>query len=168
MYTKEIKVLNSLKVGYLYFRDFEHPLAYQSDNSVYLHRHIASIAHGRWLSTLEHVHHINENKLDNTVENLVVCSASEHAKIHNKSSFTTCLVCGVGFEMFNSKSKFCSQDCFKFFCVKDKSITKALLDQLIPLYSWVDLGKMFSYSDVGIKKRAKSMGCNIPVRRKIK
>jgi hypothetical protein len=45
--------------------------------------------------------------------------------------------------------------------IKDKTITKDILDELIPLMSWVDLGKMFGYSDNGIKKRAKALGCDV-------
>lgn len=34
--------------------------------------------------TNEHVHHINENKRDNRLENLQVLSKSEHARLHGK------------------------------------------------------------------------------------
>jgi len=50
--------------------------------------------------------------------------------------------------------------------IKDISITKDVLDPLILKHSWTVLGSMFGYSDNGIKKRAKALGCTIPVRNK--
>lgn len=45
--------------------------------------------------------------------------------------------------------------------IKNREITKEELDRLIPKYSWVALGKLFGYSDNGIKKRAIALGCTI-------
>ena len=39
---------------------------------------------GRPLTPDEHVHHINEDKLDNRIENLRVMSRSEHTAFHNR------------------------------------------------------------------------------------
>ncbi len=177
MYDKEIRLLKGLKCGYLQFRDHSHPLAY-GDGSIYYHRHLASIKIGRWLYSSEHVHHIDENKLNNSLENLKVLTASEHSKLHNPQTdfghddrtleSYTCVNCTGEFHPLRaSKTKqYCSQDCFKAATVKDKEITKELLDSLIPITSWKDLGKMFNYSDVGIRKRAKALGCNIPTRKR--
>jgi len=41
---------------------------------------------GRKLTRKEHVHHINGDKLDNKVENLMVMSNSEHQKLHWKET----------------------------------------------------------------------------------
>jgi hypothetical protein len=37
---------------------------------------------GRRLENNEHVHHINGDKVDNRIANLVVLTSSEHAKLH--------------------------------------------------------------------------------------
>jgi hypothetical protein len=52
-----------------------HPYTYE-------HVLVAEAAIGRRLLPNEHVHHINEVKLDNRPENLYVCTASEHRTIH--------------------------------------------------------------------------------------
>lgn len=176
MYNKEITLLKGLKCGYLQFRDHSHPLAY-SDGSVYYHRHLASLSMGRWLETRDHVHHRDENKLNNTVSNLQVLTASEHAKIHNPTTEFgpdsrcleeyVCINCGNIFHPLYASivKKYCSDLCSHQSRIRNKELTKELLDELIPLHTWGALGLMFDYSDVGIRKRAKALGCNIPNRR---
>lgn len=162
MYTKEIKVLTGLKNGYLQFRDWEHPLHYASDGSVYLHRHLASIKIGKWLTSEDHVHHIDENRLNNDSSNISVLTAKEHALLHNGCvGMYICPVCGAEFEPHNSKSIHCSTECSHTAAIKNKELTKEILDELIPITSWVALGNMFGYTDNGIKKRAKVLGCDI-------
>lgn len=48
--------------------------------AVYEHRHIMELHLGRKLLRYEHVHHINEDKTDNRIENLKVLTANEHFK----------------------------------------------------------------------------------------
>jgi hypothetical protein len=54
-----------------------HPYTYE-------HVLIAEKMIGRRLNKNEHVHHINELKLDNRPENLLVCTASEHRTLHRQ------------------------------------------------------------------------------------
>lgn len=46
------------------------------------HMLVAEKTIGRFLRDDEVVHHINENKLDNTPENLLVLTQSEHIRLH--------------------------------------------------------------------------------------
>lgn len=55
---------------------------------VYLHREIMEDHLGRKLRPSEHVHHINEDKTDNRIENLVVVSNSEHQRLHRLGKST--------------------------------------------------------------------------------
>lgn len=49
---------------------------------IYEHRVVMEKILGRKLASNEHVHHINHNKTDNAAENLLLMSASEHAREH--------------------------------------------------------------------------------------
>lgn len=72
------------KGDYFYCIVRDHPNRTKNDY-VLLHRVIVENHLGRLLNADEVVHHINEDKKDNRIENLEVLTASEHAK-HHKSS----------------------------------------------------------------------------------
>ena len=48
------------------------------------HRYLMEQTLGRKLLRTEHVHHIDGNKENNSLENLVVMSKAEHAKLHHR------------------------------------------------------------------------------------
>ena len=48
----------------------------------YEHRHVMQVHLGRKLSMREHVHHIDGNKSNNSLSNLVVINIVDHAKLH--------------------------------------------------------------------------------------
>jgi hypothetical protein len=54
----------------------------ESDKYILEHRLVMSHHLGRRLLPSEHVHHINENRQDNRIENLQILSCSEHARKH--------------------------------------------------------------------------------------
>ncbi len=169
MYSKPINA-KAKNNGYLCFYDKDHPLA-TTDGRVPLHRHLASVYIAkRWLNSTEQVHHIDGNKENNDISNLEILSVTEHFYRHHTKLETltaTCSTCSKIFRYTNRTGvgMFCSLECNKQ--IKNRDITKEILDGLIPKHTWVELGKMFNYSDVGIKKRAKALGCTIPIRRSI-
>lgn len=68
--------------GYVLVYEPSNPAA---DRSGYVleHRLIMEQHLGRYLTSDEIVHHLNENKADNRIENLEIVTRSTHAKIHN-------------------------------------------------------------------------------------
>jgi len=52
----------------------------------YEHRLVIEQYLGRYLEPWETVHHINEIKIDNRVDNLFLCSHREHSAIHKEGS----------------------------------------------------------------------------------
>ena len=69
--------------GYIFVMMKDHPRAI-SRAYVFEHILVAEKEIGRYLKDNECVHHINGIRDDNRIENLVVLTKSDHAKVHNK------------------------------------------------------------------------------------
>jgi len=61
---------------------------------VFTHRRAVENVAGRELSSDEHVHHINGDKQDNRVSNLVALKPSIHRRIHHEDR-DACFKCGL-------------------------------------------------------------------------
>lgn len=94
------------------------------------HRYIMEQHLGRKLKRNEYVHHINDNKKDNRIENLMVVTPDEHNKLHlSKLPITKiCIVCGKEFEppiKHRRRTKICSKECLLVY--KRNAIGKKVL-----------------------------------------
>ena len=103
--------------------DSKHPKSF--GGQYFEHILVAEKHLGRYLKNWETVHHINEIKNDNRIENLFVCSRREHdkahgmrnvsfVKLHAKWISTNCTACGR--EFFGppnviKKKKKCNSQC---------------------------------------------------------
>ena len=111
------------KDGYVFVRNPKNPL-----KLILEHRLVMSNYIGRELTISEHVHHKNENKSDNRIENLELLSHGQHTTLHHKKepkdklmSIVICEYCNNEFYKRNSqlritKRNFCSKEhWYKFF-----------------------------------------------------
>ena len=72
--------------GYICIYKPDHPFA--NGNYVYEHRFIMEQHLGRYLKPEERVHHIDSNKINNRIENLILfANDSEHKKFHHPKGF---------------------------------------------------------------------------------
>ena len=89
---------------------------YKRKNGQSEHRLIIEEYFGRKLKEDEHVHHINGDKKDNRLENLVVMSAQAHMYLHKHKHnyYKNCFVCNKLYKPKPTKrerSKTCSSTC---------------------------------------------------------
>jgi hypothetical protein len=167
MYTKEIVLKPNLALGYKYFVDKEHPLATGNSGRVLFHRHIVSVHLGYWITSEDVVHHKDGNKLNNDIPNLEVLTRSEHSIEHTRTvrlEDKICPLCGKTYHPHHNTQIYCSRTCYFSDIVKKTGITKEVLEEEMPYHTWGSLGALFGYSDVGIKKRAISLGCDISLK----
>jgi hypothetical protein len=66
--------------GYIRVLSSDHP--YNNKGYVYMHRLVYEKHIGRYLEPWEIIHHINEIKLDNRIENFFLTTVPEHSAIH--------------------------------------------------------------------------------------
>jgi len=109
--------------GYRFIRDPFHPNSRKNGYVAEAHL-VMSEYLGRPINTkTEVVHHINGNKIDNRLENLVVIKRTEHPKIHFTGSNSpvwkekipkTCPTCGKKFIASygnHKRNRYCSRKC---------------------------------------------------------
>lgn len=151
------------------------------------HRLLAEKIVGRHLKPEEHVHHINENKADNRLENLMVfASNTDHVRYHAflktktglpsklvqhldgvySCGFTdlyekVCVTCGKTFMPLDSRVENCSEKCGEISTrvVKERPSKEQLIKE-IKESSYVAVGKKYGVSDNAIRKWVKAYGLN--------
>jgi hypothetical protein len=146
------------------------------------HRIVAEQKIGRPLRQEEVVHHVDEDRTNNSPENLMVfATRGEHARFHHNGiallqedgSYTSPkFVRSVGDEYFVNRCALCGMACRYKYCSESCSQKsrrlvdrpdKETLESLMRTTSIVKIGKMFGVSDNSIRKWAKGYG--IPYRR---
>lgn len=114
------------------------------------------------------VHHINHNKRDNRLENLVLMTHQEHSEHHNQKHprVKQCEVCGVEYEPHPTKrarSKSCSPPCARELTARPQR--KLTLEQITEFIArnragerQIDLAKEFGVSQSTISRLVSEAG----------
>jgi hypothetical protein len=80
------------------------------------------------------VHHKDENKLNNDSANLEVLTFAEHANLHKGVAALYdifCDTCGTPITTKRITQRFCDTACQSNFCIKDKTLTKEMLEFVV-------------------------------------
>jgi len=178
---KEIRELN----GYRLLLIPDHPRAMKNKNwEGYVYEHIVVVEKftKQHIRINEDVHHLDGNKSNNRIENLLVVERGQHTKLHNwlKSGspghkrFCTgadtinasddkvwsCSCCGQTLQ--RGQNKFCSHECSAIGKRKIKNRpNKSQLVKDIGELSWIDIGRKYGVSDNAVRKWAKQVGIHI-------
>lgn len=155
--------------GYMYCYSPEHALANKS-GKVMEHIYVMSNHIGRKLKKNECVHHIDRDRTNNSLDNLLLMTNSEHAKLHLRedgrgiSVDVECDNCGKVFCANKSDSrKYCSSKCSSE-SSKRFQVSKADLEALVWEKPTTQVAKIFGVSDVAVAKRCKKLGVKKPPR----
>lgn len=97
--------------GYITIRLEKHEHQELSYRFMLEHRYIMEKHIGRILNPTESVHHINGIRTDNRIENLIIITASEHAKIHMDRRKRFCMNCNKRIPVMYLSTSFCSNRC---------------------------------------------------------
>lgn len=157
-----IEVKTDITLGYLYFIDPDHPLASPSTGKVYHHRHVASVALGRWLTPEEVVHHKDGTRTNNSADNLEVMTRRSHGEQHAPPP-EICVVCASTFRKKKAEQRFCSNTC-KGVGSREFNPSAEDLRVLVWAKTITAIAAEFGVSDAAVHKRCKALGVEKPPR----
>lgn len=146
--------------GYIVAHCPDHPRSWAT-GYIYLHRLLAEVKVGRRLVDTEVVHHLNGNKLDNSLENLLITTAIGHAKTHADKVLTTeitlkCPECSKIFKVRKGNCFLHKTQKTKMTCCSRSCRAKITYKIKIGSISDVNLKSLESSNIVKIERRPRS------------
>jgi hypothetical protein len=162
-------------LGYMIGYSPGHPMANKS-GKIYEHRYVMANHLGRMLLTDEHVHHVDGNKTNNSLDNLVLMTNSEHMRMHTTERYR--LIgkserCDIVNECRQCKKEistkhyinqiYCSPECCSLSRRKFE-VSKEELEELVWNMPTTQIAEMYQVSDKAIEKRCKKLGIEKPPR----
>lgn len=150
--------------GYILIYKPEHPRSYKKGNwkgFIYEHIVVAEEDLGRSLCENEVVHHLDEDKTNNRIGNLLILDRAQHAKLHvftnpkvKNVSPLMCRVCGVTLQ--RKQKKTCSVKCWNILLSRQSMRpSKEILEVEIKNTSFSALGRKYNVSDNAVRKWAR-------------
>ncbi len=172
--------------GYLAVYYPEHPFAFKNNGCIYYHRLVVEDFFGRYLKPEEHIHHLDNNPLNNDIVNLIVFQTNgDHIAFHKGGQLIlhddgtyTCIALGIN-KKRNKKGYFCGTciDCGEPCeysakrCLKCYSIYKARnlpekeeLKKLLFEIPTTHIAKKYGVSDKAVEKWCKKYDLEKPPR----
>jgi protein-arginine kinase activator protein McsA len=152
----KFNIIKDITSGYELVYYPNHPNAKKGSGTVYLHRLIMENYLDRYLDSSEIVHHEDENKSRNVIENLKLTNNSEHNSLHDTYlDMKICEVCGVEYAPDKDKRKYCSQKCFQASTLKIEWPSVEYIKKQLKTKSMVQVGKELGVSDNAVRKYLK-------------
>ena len=157
-------------LGYMYSIDKSSPYA-SKNGRIWQHHYVMCEHIGRPLRDDECVHHIDRNRANNDLGNLMLMTKSEHSALHAREDGRlqpregiVCASCGGVFvAQVGGRRKFCSVACSdagrQVFSIDADSLAALVLEK--PLR---DIARELGVSDVAVAKRCKKFGIQRPGR----
>lgn len=149
----------------------EHPLAGR-DGLVRIHRVVASEKAGRILTSVEHVHHEDEDKNNWEADNLSLTTSSAHASLHGRErangEYRSCGQCGTLIYKqrchLKYENSFCDEKCRGLFDRRtewpgDDALRSAVWSQPV-----TKIAEALGVTDKAVTKHCKKRGIATPPR----
>lgn len=175
---KSVRILNGYRVIY----KPDHPSSMTNDNwkgYVYEHIYLVEKNLNMTLRSNEVVHHMDGNRSNNRLNNLLVLLRSQHSKLHDwidrgspylgeiedESVVAYCEVCGTTLQ--EKQKRTCSKECAKV--IVDKESVKPNVEELIELKKTMSreaIGRHYGVSGNAVKKWEKGYGIFQPRQKK--
>lgn len=132
---------------------------------IYEHIYVATVNLGRKIRDDEVVHHLDLNRLNNAIQNLIVLSRADHARLHWWLSKHTwkrkpgkedrfCLHCE---KLLTITLKFCSTKCQHDHVIENSPSVEKLTEIMKTSKTMVEAGKKLGVSDNMLRKILKRM-----------
>ena len=138
---------------------------------VYQHTYVMVEHIGRNLESNECVHHIDRNRANNSLDNLMLMTKSEHHALHareDKGYLVEDRECPKCSSLFKTSVKslqvYCCNKCYIDTPRTRFEVSAEELRALVWKYPTTKVAKMFGVSDVAIGKRCKLLGVSKPPR----
>jgi len=166
-YSLSAPLKKDVSLGYVYFMDRSHPLG-DKKGRVWHHRHVASVALGRWVTSAEVVHHRDGCRWNNAENNLLVLGhkkhQEEHARMDGRPVNTEKICrCGERFLPATARIHHCSTDCAGRAARKfDPPASE--LERLVWLIPSTRVAAMYGVSDSAVARRCRLLGIKKPGR----